>query len=59
MVSDNRKKAKTEFLKILYGGNLKLYHEMYEEVEGDIIKTEGLKFLNELNCCNWKFAASQ
>lgn len=47
MVSDNRKKAKTEFLKILYGGNIKLYNEMYEEADGEI-KPEGLKFLNEL-----------
>ena len=47
MVSDCRKKAKTEFLKILYGGNIKLYNESYEEADGEI-KPEGLKFLNEL-----------
>lgn len=47
MVSDIRKKAKTEFLKILYGGNIKLYSEFYDDVDGDI-KAEGNKFLNEL-----------
>jgi hypothetical protein len=47
LVSENRKKAKTEFLKILYGGNIKLYSEMYDEVEGEI-KSEGIKFLTIL-----------
>jgi len=46
-VSDNRKKAKTEFLKVLYGGNIKLYSEFYDEVDGDI-KAEGNKFLYSL-----------
>jgi len=46
-VSDSRKKAKTEFLKILYGGNLKLYRDDFDEVEGEI-KKEGMKFLTEL-----------
>ena len=47
MVSDNRKKAKTEFLKILYGGNIKLYYEHFEDVDGEL-KAEGLKFLHEV-----------
>jgi hypothetical protein len=47
LVSDNRKKSKTEFLKILYGGDIQLYNDLYDEVEGDI-KTEGNKFLNSL-----------
>lgn len=47
MVSNNRKKAKTEFLKILYGGNIKLYNEDFEEQDGEI-KSEGMKFLKEL-----------
>lgn len=46
-VSESRKKAKTEFLKILYGGNIKLYNEFYDDVEGDL-KAEGVKFLHEL-----------
>jgi hypothetical protein len=36
LVSSSRKKAKNEFLKILYGGNVKLYCESFNEVEGDI-----------------------
>lgn len=36
MVSNSRKKAKTEFLKVLYGGNLQLYREDYQDVEGNI-----------------------
>ena len=47
LVSSNRKKAKTEFLKILYGGSIKLYNNIFEEVEGDI-KPEGIKFLTTL-----------
>ena len=47
LVSDSRKKAKTEFLKILYGGNIQLYSDLYNEVEGDI-KTEGIKILTTL-----------
>jgi hypothetical protein len=47
MVSDNRKLAKTEFLKILYGGDIKLYNEHYEFVEG-IVKDAGFAFLREL-----------
>eukprot|EP01031_Cornospumella_fuschlensis_P032297 gene32297-39057_t len=38
-VSDNRKKAKTEFLKVLYGGKLSLYKEGYEDVEGEVKQT--------------------
>jgi len=43
-VSDNRKKAKTEFLKVLYGGNLQLYREDYLDVEGSITQ-EGRSLL--------------
>eukprot|EP01031_Cornospumella_fuschlensis_P025585 gene25585-30896_t len=39
LVSDNRKKAKTEFLKVLYGGKLSLYKEDYEEIEGEVKQT--------------------
>lgn len=46
-VCDNRKKAKTEFLKILYGGNIKLYNEDYDDVDGDL-KSEGIQFLYAL-----------
>ena len=46
-VSDNRKKAKTEYLKILYGGNIKLYNKFYDEVDGEI-KEMGIKFLSSL-----------
>jgi len=47
MVSDNRKLAKTEFLKILYGGDIKLYNEHYEIVDG-VVKDAGIGFLREL-----------
>jgi len=47
LVSTNRKKAKTEFLKILYSVSIKLYNNIYEEVEGDI-KPEGIKFFTTL-----------
>jgi hypothetical protein len=47
MVSDNRKLAKTEFLKILYGGDIKLYNEHYEIIDGSV-KDAGLTFLREL-----------
>jgi hypothetical protein len=46
-VSNSRKKSKTEFLKILYGGNVKLYNESYEEAEGELT-TEGTNFLKEM-----------
>ena len=36
LVSVSRKKAKTEFLKILYGGNIKLYVPSHEEVDGEM-----------------------
>lgn len=48
MTSKSRIKAKTEFLKILYGGNIKLYDDAYMEQEGDI-SIEGNKFLAELS----------
>jgi len=35
MVSSNRKYAKTQFLKVLYGGNIKLYSEQFNEIDGD------------------------
>jgi hypothetical protein len=47
LVSTNRKKAKTEFLKILYLGDVKLYSQTYNEVEGEIT-TEGFEFLTKL-----------
>jgi hypothetical protein len=47
LVSDNRKKAKTEFLKILYGGNIKLYNETYDEVEGSV-RNEGMEILTKI-----------
>jgi hypothetical protein len=47
-VSNNRKKSKTEFLKILYGGQIKdLYNEFIEEHDGDV-KEDGSVFLKEL-----------
>lgn len=46
-VSSSRKKAKTEFLKILYGGDIKTYSSNYDEVEGDI-NPEGLNLLKSL-----------
>lgn len=46
--STSRSKAKTEFLKILYGGNIKLYHENFTEQEGDIT-ADGYKFITELS----------
>lgn len=47
MVSDDRKLAKTEFLKILYGGDIKLYNEHYEMVDGTP-KDQGIAFLREM-----------
>jgi hypothetical protein len=39
-VSSNRSHAKTEFLKVAYGGNVKLYNEHYDNFDGnDITKT--------------------
>ena len=32
LISDSRKKAKTEFLKILYGGDIKLYNVIYNYI---------------------------
>jgi len=48
LVSENRKKSKTEFLKTLYLGNIKLYSESYTEVEGDITP-QGLEFIKNLS----------
>lgn len=47
MTSGSRVKAKTEFLKILYGGNIKLYSDDYVEQEGDI-SVDGNAYLTEL-----------
>lgn len=47
LVSNNRKKAKTEFLKVLYLGDVKLYSQSYNEVEGDVSE-EGFVFLTKL-----------
>ena len=44
MVSDNRKHAKTHLLKLLYLGNLHLYSELFETVDGTL-KVEGAEFL--------------
>ena len=47
-MSKSRKKAKTEFLKTLYLGNIKLYSDAFNDtVEGDITE-EGYRFLQEL-----------
>lgn len=47
MTSTSRIKAKTEFLKLLYGGDIKLYDETFVEQEGDI-SIEGNKFLVDM-----------
>ena len=39
LVSSFRKKSKTEFLKVLYGGDIKLYNDIYNDVEGEILPT--------------------
>jgi len=43
----NRQQAKTEFLKIAYGGNILLYNENYID-EPEIIPEEGIKLLNNV-----------
>ena len=48
LVSNTRKVAKTEFLKVLYMGNIKLYSEFYDDNDGPEIKDEGITFLKEL-----------
>ena len=48
MASSSKWKAKIEFLKCLYGGNIKLYNDNYNEVEGDIT-IDGNKYLVELS----------
>jgi len=47
IISADKKKSKTELLKCLYGGEIKLYKDNFNEVEGDM-KMEGITFLNEL-----------
>lgn len=46
-ISNDRKTAKTEILKILYGGDIKLYNNFYENQVGEI-KQEGFEILNNL-----------
>lgn len=48
MASSSKWKAKIEFLKCLYGGNIKLYDDNYNEVEGDIT-VDGKSYLVELS----------
>jgi hypothetical protein len=44
MVSPNRKYAKTQFLKVLYGGNIKLYSEQFNDEDGEQTQ-DGHEFL--------------
>lgn len=48
MVSKSRKKAKTEFLKTLYLGNIKLYNANFNEIDGEITN-EGYEFIKNLS----------
>jgi len=53
MTSNSRIKAKTEFLKLLYGGDIKLYDDTFVEQEGDI-SIEGNQFLVDMKKeVNW------
>lgn len=45
--SKSRTKAKTEYLKILYGGNIKLYNDDFVEQEGEIEEL-GCEFLKNI-----------
>lgn len=47
LVSPIRKKAKTEFLKVLYGGYIKLYSENFNDVEGEL-NNDGIIFLQKV-----------
>ena len=47
LVSDNRKHAKSHLLKLLYLGNLHLYSELFDNVDGTL-KVEGAEFLCQL-----------
>lgn len=47
IISADKKKSKTELLKCLYGGEIKMYKDEYNEVEGEM-KMEGIAFLREL-----------
>lgn len=47
LVSNSRKKAKTEFLKILYGGDIRLYRDDFEDVDGEV-NYQGVAFLKDL-----------
>lgn len=44
MVSDDRKKAKTEFLKVLYGGSMDMYKDHYKDIAGEV-KSSGADLL--------------
>lgn len=46
-ISNDRKTAKTEILKILYGGDVRMYNQYYENQIGEI-KQEGLIILQNL-----------
>ena len=48
LVSNKRKKAKTEFLKVLYGGDIKLYCSLYDNECDGTVTREGFVFLKEL-----------
>lgn len=47
LVSDDRGRAKTAFLKVLYGGDITLYREEFEDNAG-VSKPEGDEFLKRL-----------
>jgi hypothetical protein len=47
IISADKKKSKTELLKCLYGGEIKMYKDYYNEVEGEM-KMDGIVFLREL-----------
>jgi hypothetical protein len=47
IVSNDRKKAKTEFLKVLYGGDIKLYNDSFNELNG-IVNNESFDFLKNI-----------
>jgi len=48
LYSDDRKVAKTAFLKIAYGGDLALYREDYEDVGSHNPKPEAITFIRDL-----------
>jgi len=46
-ISTNRKKAKTEFLRVLYGGDIKLYNDTFHEIDGSI-NIDAFEFMKDL-----------